>query len=296
MPATLRRGDTGPDVDLLQNTLILKGYPLVADGDFGPRTEARVIEFQESEGLYADGIVGPLTWERLDTEQPAKPISVSTQELVRVTVGPYPPGGYKHLRLRADAAGALDAAFASMRRAGAKPSTSGGTRSLTAKVGPNRSATSLHYQGLAVDLWVGAAMSNPAKDPYIVIRNGVSPKRHWRVYAATTTDDAPVGSLIGVRAGRQPKLVERSVIDLTDLMSKHGFERIQSRRRSWEGIAENRKLHGGTEWWHFQYERGLEEGVTFGDCLLAVYPERKLVGTPPWRFRHYTWRGQAFVR
>jgi peptidoglycan hydrolase-like protein with peptidoglycan-binding domain len=34
---------------------------LVVDGTFGPRTQARVIEFQQLANLTADGIVGPIT-------------------------------------------------------------------------------------------------------------------------------------------------------------------------------------------------------------------------------------------
>jgi len=35
--------------------------PLEVDGDFGPRTELAVKEFQRRVGLDPDGIVGPLT-------------------------------------------------------------------------------------------------------------------------------------------------------------------------------------------------------------------------------------------
>jgi peptidoglycan hydrolase-like protein with peptidoglycan-binding domain len=32
------------------------------DGKFGPKTEAAVIDFQVSNGIKVDGIVGPETW------------------------------------------------------------------------------------------------------------------------------------------------------------------------------------------------------------------------------------------
>jgi len=38
---------------------------LKTDGAFGPKTRARVVEFQQSKGLVPDGVVGPNTWAAL---------------------------------------------------------------------------------------------------------------------------------------------------------------------------------------------------------------------------------------
>lgn len=62
MPATVRRGSTGPDVVLCQDELRVHGYPCTVDGIFGSGTEANVKAFQADNGLAADGIVGPATW------------------------------------------------------------------------------------------------------------------------------------------------------------------------------------------------------------------------------------------
>lgn len=60
--AVLKEGSSGPEVEKLQQQLKAKGFdPGFIDSQFGPGTEAAVIAFQKSEGLAADGIVGPGT-------------------------------------------------------------------------------------------------------------------------------------------------------------------------------------------------------------------------------------------
>lgn len=65
----VQRGSTGGNVRDLQGRL-RSNYPLyasklVADGIFGPATEAAVKEFQRRAGLVVDGIVGTQTWKAL---------------------------------------------------------------------------------------------------------------------------------------------------------------------------------------------------------------------------------------
>lgn len=63
---TLKTGMRGPAVTQVQRTLQGLGFyegPL--DGIFGPGTETAVMNFQQSVGLVADGIVGPVTWRSL---------------------------------------------------------------------------------------------------------------------------------------------------------------------------------------------------------------------------------------
>jgi hypothetical protein len=56
----LKMGDAGDNVKKLQAAL-----QVTADGDFGPGTKAAVVSFQQVHNLYADGIVGPATWQAL---------------------------------------------------------------------------------------------------------------------------------------------------------------------------------------------------------------------------------------
>ena len=61
----LRRTASGPAVVVLQELLNLRGAALKADGVFGRMTFEAVLAFQVREGLVADGIVGPATWDAL---------------------------------------------------------------------------------------------------------------------------------------------------------------------------------------------------------------------------------------
>ncbi|HRX08331.1 MAG TPA: peptidoglycan-binding domain-containing protein, partial [Candidatus Limiplasma sp.] len=59
---TLEYGDTGTDVQKLQQALLTLGFdPKGVDGRFGTGTEDAVKKYQESVGLTADGKAGTLT-------------------------------------------------------------------------------------------------------------------------------------------------------------------------------------------------------------------------------------------
>jgi peptidoglycan hydrolase-like protein with peptidoglycan-binding domain len=55
------RGDTGAEVEALQQQLVKAGATIAVDGDFGPETEAAVRAFQAQRGINADGTVGDQT-------------------------------------------------------------------------------------------------------------------------------------------------------------------------------------------------------------------------------------------
>src|SRR5919199_747167 len=64
----LRRGDRGREVVDLQTRLLSLGLDLgnrSIDGVFGPRTELAVKAFQQEIGIFADGVVGEITWREI---------------------------------------------------------------------------------------------------------------------------------------------------------------------------------------------------------------------------------------
>lgn len=62
---TVRTGDSGEAVAAAQTALNKYGYGLSVDGAFGPATTSATRSFQGANGLTADGIIGPLTWQSL---------------------------------------------------------------------------------------------------------------------------------------------------------------------------------------------------------------------------------------
>ena len=62
----VRIGSKGDDVRECQRKLNLHGASLIEDGVFGGQTDSAVRRFQSSEGIGVDGVVGPITWGRLD--------------------------------------------------------------------------------------------------------------------------------------------------------------------------------------------------------------------------------------
>lgn len=58
---TLRAGDNGPDVSMLQGRLETLRYPVAENGHYDTATQQAVRQFQQDNGLRADGVFGPLT-------------------------------------------------------------------------------------------------------------------------------------------------------------------------------------------------------------------------------------------
>ncbi len=66
--ATLQRGDIGPRVEQLQNTLNLLGQEVEADGVFGADTETAIETLQKNNDLRVDGIYGSETREAISAK------------------------------------------------------------------------------------------------------------------------------------------------------------------------------------------------------------------------------------
>lgn len=75
-PPVLRAGSSGPAVRRLQRVIGVE-----PDGQFGPRTDVALRDWQGARGLEPDGVVGPATWRAIETaEGRAAPAQPSTRE------------------------------------------------------------------------------------------------------------------------------------------------------------------------------------------------------------------------
>ena len=75
---TLERGSKGSEVKKLQNRLKDLGYlDGSVDGDFGEKTEAAVIDFQQNNGLTADGKAGTATQNKIYSDSAKKKSAAS---------------------------------------------------------------------------------------------------------------------------------------------------------------------------------------------------------------------------
>jgi hypothetical protein len=289
----LRKGNVNNAVKKLQQLLKDSGFdPGTVDGWFGAKTESAVIEFQKSKTLQGTGIVDDETWGSLGVANPPKPKQPS-MSFISAPADVY-KDGYSNFHLREDAAAAYRRVYDGVHLAGGIIPSSGAKRELNAVVGKGRSATSLHYTGRAIDLFIASAMQKPETDPLVVVADAAaSNKNLWRVYVKAGEGKGEELTLEAYKytTGKtETKKVSGWFLDLTGLFDQNGFKRI-GHWSSWP------KEYITAEWWHFQYVAGLALGkTTFGDELLKVYPEARLAETPPWKYRDYIFNGSGFAK
>lgn len=279
MADTLRLGDEGRQVKTLQILLNQVMSPelkrLSVDGDFGDKTDARVEQFQVRNHMLVDGVVGSETWDAL-VEQTAR---FDLDSVKAITMDKHGEG-YTYTKLASKTAAKFEAIRRELNDMGGILTSSGGTRSLSAPVSANRSATSFHYSGRAHDLYVYSGMVDPHKDPYVVVEEE---DRYWRVYARVTCEDVPETTLVGYTYDHKGIETTGRFVDLTRMFEARGVKRIRARRSFFSGRGGN----GAAEWWHFQDEEGLIEGQTFFGHIVAAFHKRNtVIGSKPWLSRN----------
>jgi zinc D-Ala-D-Ala carboxypeptidase len=158
---TLAQGTSGEDVRQLQ--IRVSGYPghgavLALDGQFGPATKAAVTRFQQSYGLAADGIAGPLTFGKIYELQDddCTPVNFTYPELNRCN-GDWSGGMVSAAQARANALVTMWKLQALRHALGDRPlGVNSGFRSVACNNAAGGSPNSRHMYGDAADLAAGS--------------------------------------------------------------------------------------------------------------------------------------------
>lgn len=282
-------GSSGPLVEVLQESLLsLDFYNSKVDGIFGEITRDAVEDFQGERKIFADGIVGQVTVNEINTCLTAAGLSpiilfppsvksslktpLKKMRWIKCTADVFSGrGGYGSLNLRSDTAAAYKDLYDDVHSLGGIITTAGGKRSLKSKTSPSRSKKSMHYVGLAFDLALPTGMQNIKTDPYVIEKSG---NREWTVWCRTEDPSVPVKTLKGViaktRSGKtiiEEKQITDRFFNFTELAEQHGFKPIKARTSFFRGGS-----YTGAEWWHFQWEKALQKNKSvFGEELLKLY-------------------------
>ncbi|WPU91870.1 hypothetical protein SNE25_21370 [Mucilaginibacter sabulilitoris] len=183
--------------------------------------------------------------------------------------------------LRSDVLPFYEKLYHTVHENGGMVTSTGSLRPINATVSAGRSATSMHYTGIALDLDTNSGMTGAASGVYLIEKAGT---KHWNVWNKVVS---PMGSSRADEVVYHPATKSISVnqqtaqvIDFTDIARQNGFSGIGSR-------ACFPETYLCAEWWHFQCEDVLVPFISqFGAELLAVYDERKLVAQAPiWNSR-----------
>ncbi len=236
-----------------------------------------VAEFQDRNGLATDGIPGETTlWNLQEPYVLDHPMEIRVVEADRVAGY---EEGYNRFRLRQDAAFYYEGLREEVLSQGGVITSSGSLRDLSARVTPGRSSKSMHYTGIAFDLYIHSGMRNPEIDPYIITKQG----RKWVVYCRVPFggETMSLDAIVWDSGKTSSQKVIARVINFTELAAKYGFYNISSR----SCFPSNYLC---AEWWHFQNEYLLTPYISqFGPELLRLntIDYNRLKNSPLWSNR-----------
>lgn len=226
-----------------------------------------VREFQRGHGMSADGIPGENTLWALQVEwgrgRSLDLVQVDADTWVRPGLGNYVPqrDGFDRFLLREDLVQRYNDLRDDVSAAGGLLTSSGSFRELSAEVTAGRSATSMHYSGLALDLALPTGMRDPAVDPFVITLE----ENQWHVWARATGGAEHELDALTWRDGRTAiETVSGVFINFSEAAARHGFSSIRARSCF-------PQQYTCAEWWHFQCDALLVPWISqFGIELLSL--------------------------
>lgn len=189
---SVQQGNYGNDaVFAVQHLLVFQwGYSLVIDGDFGPATQAAVVDFQSQQGLPATGVVDTATWSALvclDTARAGLGAAILADSNIELLpYHPAPPDpiynedgatAYDNIMDTANGLMAQNSCYENApcgetwldvaMLAGMVSLADTYSYLVTSIAGGSHSVNSLHYLGLAFDVGVINGLGVSASNPYV---------------------------------------------------------------------------------------------------------------------------------
>jgi hypothetical protein len=242
-----------------------------------------VSEFQRRHPpLTADGRPGPLTLFELQRSWARQ----RGLKFVAIDADPF-GGGLNRTRVRSDVAVLYNALREEIKSLGGILTSSGAIRDLNAPVSAGRSATSIHYSGCALDLFISSGMQNKASDAYFI----ESVDGQWNLWArAASGQQRTVNAVFFKNGSTRTEQVTANLINVTELAAKHGFATIGP-RDCFPGE------YLCAEWWHLQCEAVLVPFISqFGTEMLSIedIDENRLSTTPLFKNRRLIFKAQWF--
>lgn len=229
--------------------------------------DEKIMEFQEKEDIRIDADPGEDTLWHLQY-----PWVLQSEKLlfVRCEADQVPgSGGYSSLLLREDAAENYRALRQDVLDHRGVITTAGGKRSLSTGANASRSATSMHYTGLAFDLAIDSGFFSPDNDTFVITRGEDG---YWVVWCRASGGEETELKAVYWESWNSgvdlEKTIEGKYINFTEICAKHGFYPI--RPRSGFTRSYDRK-YLSAEWWHFQANDLLIPNLSqFGIELLRI--------------------------
>lgn len=287
--------ENGHAVARLQQWLGMLGYAIAVDGQFGPNTEKALKLWQAKSGLQGDGIFGPASFKEMRSQvlDELIPANHKHHTTLRQPADVHSEGSAAFTILRVDVALQYRKLYDACKARGIALTSAGGLRALASSVGEGRSATSLHYAGLAFDMATNTGCYDPEKDVFVIepLAN-----RRWRVWARVLDEKAPLAPTHEItienpatywkRTGNGES-VSGKFVDFTDLASQFGFCGIPAHSDYLKKGASSMKL----EWWHFQLETVLMPYFsTFGQEVMTIHSEATFNKYPLHVYRDLVWK------
>jgi len=242
-----------------------------------------VREFQRRHPpLVADGRPGQLTLFELQKDWARQ----RHLKFVAIDADPF-DGGLNRTLVRSDVAVRYKALRDEIHSLGGVLTSSGAIRDLNARVSAGRSATSIHYSGCALDLFIFSGMQNNVSDAYFIEAIG----GQWNLWARAANGPQRTVNAVFFKDGHtRTEAVTANLINVTELAAKHGFATIGP-RNCFPGE------YLCAEWWHLQCEAVLVPFVSqFGTEMLSIQDidENRLGNSPLFKNRRLIFKAQWF--